>query len=435
MNSEQRTIRPSVRVKRIQRTALTLLVFSGAVSTIDRAALAVANPLVRKDLGLSIAEMGLLLSAFLWAYAVAQLPIGVLIDRFGPRRLLAWGLTLWSAAQLLCGFVTGTGQFFAARMLLGLGEAPQFPTAGRVVRDWFAVRDRGLATGIFACASTLGTGLAAPLLTGLMLSFGWRWMFVIMGVVGLLVAAAWAALYREPAQAGLTAEEDAYRSDGEKAQEIRRISFREWGGLLRSRTTWGLLLGYFGVIYVNWLFNAWLPGYLEMERHMSVAHTGWAAAIPYTFAVAGALSAGWIVDRLAARGFDPIVSRKIPLCVVMIVETGFVVLAALIPSDAIAIASLSGALFCGAAATTYSWALVTVVAPANCTGSLGSMQNFGGYVGGSLAPVFTGLVVQHTGSFVPAFLMGAGMALLAGLAYLFLIGGPIVTGPEPASAT
>jgi MFS family permease len=420
----------SPRVKKIQRAALTMLVISGAVSTIDRAALAVANPLVRHDLGLSIAQMGLLLSAFLWAYAFAQLPIGALIDRFGPRRLLAWGLTLWSSAQLLCGLVTGTWQFFAARMLLGVGEAPQFPTAGRVVRDWFAVRDRGLATGIFACASTLGTGLAAPLLTGLMLTFGWRWMFVIMGALGLLVAAAWYAFYREPAQIDLTADENRYRSDGEQAGEIRQITLTEWGGLFRSRTTWGLLLGFFGVIYVNWLFNAWLPGYLEIERHMSVAHTGWAAAIPYTFAVLGALSAGWLVDLLARRGMSAIASRKIPLCTVMLVETAFVIIAALVPSNTIAIAALSGALFCGAAATTYAWALVTVVGPANCTGSLGSLQNFGGYLGGSLAPVFTGLVVQSTGSFVPALFMGAAMALFAGFAYFFLIRGPIVLAPR-----
>jgi sugar phosphate permease len=417
---------PTPRLRTIHRTALTLLVISGAVSTIDRAALSIANPLVRGEMGLSIAEMGLLLSAFLWAYAFSQLPVGALVDRFGPRKLLTWGLTLWSGAQLLCGLVTTAPLFFAARMLLGVGEAPQFPTAGRVVRDWFAVRDRGMATGIFACASTLGTGVAAPFLTILMLSFGWRWMFIIMGILGLLVAVAWYALYRNPAQIALTEAENRYRGEGDQAGEIRQITVREWGSLFRSQTTWGLLLGFFGVIYVNWLFNAWLPGYLEMERHMSVAHTGWAAAIPYTFAVIGALSAGWLVDLLARRGVSPINSRKIPLCMVMVIETVFVIVAALVPSNTIAIACLSGALFCGAAATTYAWALVTVVGPANCTGSLGSLQNFGGYLGGSLAPLITGLVVQSTGSFVPALLVGAGMALFAGFSYFVLIRGPIV---------
>ncbi len=144
----------SPRVRRIQRGALALLVVSGAINTMDRAALAIANPMVRHDFGLPIAQM----CAFLWAYAFSQLPVGALIDRLGPRKVLTAGLALWSAAQLLCGIVTNMAQFFIARMLLGLGEAPQFPSGGRVVRDWFAVRHRGVATGILNGALTLGTG-------------------------------------------------------------------------------------------------------------------------------------------------------------------------------------------------------------------------------------------------------------------------------------
>jgi sugar phosphate permease len=168
------------RLKSIQRIGLTLLVVAGVVNYIDRATLAVANPLIREELGLSIAEMGYLLSAFLWAYAFSQLPTGAMVDRLGPRLLLTLGLSLWSFAQLLGGMVQNFTQFFGARVLLGVGEAPQFPTGARVVRDWFNQRDRGLATGVFNCASSLGTAIAVPLLTYLMLSFGWRVMFAIL---------------------------------------------------------------------------------------------------------------------------------------------------------------------------------------------------------------------------------------------------------------
>ena len=161
-----------------------MLVVAGVINYVDRATLAVANPLIRADLGLSIADMGYLLSAFLWAYAFSQLPTGAMVDRLGPRLLLTLGLSLWSLAQVLGGLVRGFGEFFGARVLLGIGEAPQFPTCARVVRDWFNPRDRGLATGIFNCASSLGTAIAVPLLTFLMLNFGWRTMFMIMGVAG-----------------------------------------------------------------------------------------------------------------------------------------------------------------------------------------------------------------------------------------------------------
>ena len=413
------------RVRSIQRTALAMLVLSGAVNTIDRAALAVANPLVRHDLHLSISDMGLLLSAFLWAYAFAQLPVGGLIDRFGPRRLLGAGLAVWSTAQLLCGLVGTAGQFAAARALLGIGEAPQFPTGARVVRDWFNLRGRGLASGIFNSASTLGTGLAAPLLTFLMLAFGWRWMFAIMGALGLGVAVAWCAIYRDPAQVALTAAEQLHRTEGDPPEAARPVTFREWRGLFRCRTAWGMILGYFGVIYVNWLFNAWLPGYLEMERHMSIRNTGLVAAIPYVFAVGGGVSGGWLADRLLARGLSRVDSRKYPLCLALLGEAAFVAVTAAVPSNAVAVACLCGAMFCGTVATTCAWAMASVVAPANCTGSLGALQNFGGYLGGALAPMVTGFIVQGTGSFVPALMIGAGMCVFAAVAYFAIVRAPI----------
>src|ERR1700760_471549 len=132
------------RVKLIQRLALALLVLAGVVNYIDRATLAVANPLIRDELGLSIADMGYLLSAFLWAYAFAQLPTGAMVDRLGPRILLTMGLSLWSLAQLLGGLVQNFGQFFGARVLLGIGEAPQIPTRAPVGRGWVNQRDPGL---------------------------------------------------------------------------------------------------------------------------------------------------------------------------------------------------------------------------------------------------------------------------------------------------
>jgi len=153
------------RVWRIQTIALTFLIAAGVLNYIDRATLSVANPLVRADLGIDVGEMGLLLSAFLWAYAFAQLPAGALIDRIGPRLMLTSGLTLWSLAQILGGVVLTFGQFIGARVLLGLGEAPHFPTCARVARDWFNVRQRGTATGLWNCASSLGTAVAVPILT------------------------------------------------------------------------------------------------------------------------------------------------------------------------------------------------------------------------------------------------------------------------------
>ena len=156
---------------RFQVTSLGLLVMSGMINMIDRSTLSIANPLIRHDLGISIAQMGLLLSSFLWAYAFCQLPVGFFVDRLGPRLLLGTAQIIWSVAQLLCGFSRGFGTFCAMRMLLGAGESPQFPISARVVRDCFSPQDRGLPTGVFLLSSSIGPAIAAPLITLIMTVF------------------------------------------------------------------------------------------------------------------------------------------------------------------------------------------------------------------------------------------------------------------------
>src|ERR1700744_1398597 len=413
------------RLKMIQRAALSMLVVAGVVNYIDRATLAVANPLIREELGLSIAYMGYLLSAFLWAYAFAQLPTGAMVDRLGPRLLLTFGLSLWSAAQLLGGLVQGFGQFFGARVLLGIGEAPQFPTGARVVRDWFNARDRGLATGVFNCASSLGTAIAVPLLTFLMLAFGWRVMFVIMGAAGLVVASVWFFLYRNPDEVALTAQENAYRVEGDPPGQRTKVSFREWKLLFRFRTTWGMVFGYFGCIYLTWIYTAWLPGYLEIERHMSVKYTGWAATIPFLCGVVGGVLGGYIADVLLRRGTAPLKSRRYPAAIALLGTAACTVAAAYVSSNALAITFISISLFLVYVTSTCAWALSSVAVPTNCTASIGAVQNFGGYLGGALAPTVTGLIVQNAGSFVPALVVGALIGVVSAGCYLFIVDEPI----------
>jgi sugar phosphate permease len=416
----------SRRISGIQRGALTLLVIGGALNYVDRATLSIGNVLIRQELGLSLADMGLLLSAFLWAYAFAQLPAGVLVDRLGPRWLLTAAIVIWSCAQAAAGLVTGFGQFVVTRVVLGLGEAPQFPTAARVVRDWFGPRDRGTATGIWNTSSMLGNAISAPLLTFLMLWFGWRWMFAIMGLAGLVVAAVWYWLYRDPGAVALTTAENRYRTEGDTTGEGKPVTMSEWRRLFACRTTWGMIMGFFGAIYITWVFTAWLPGYLELQRHMSIKATGWATAVPFVAGIFGSLFGGWLCDRLMLRhGLSPLNSRKYPMAAALTGMALCTVAAALVESNLLAIVFISGAMFLGYVSTSSAWAMASVAAPTNCTASLGSMQNFGGYLGGALAPMITGFIVQGTGSFVPALLFSAAVGLICAVGYVLIIRQPI----------
>jgi len=412
------------RIKRTRSIALAMLVVTGVINYLDRSTLSIANPHIREELGLSVAEMGILLSAFSWSYAFAQLPTGALVDKVGPRILLAAGLAIWSVAQACGGAVSSLRQFIATRALLGAAEAPQFPTCARVVSDWYDVPERGRPTGLFNSAASLGPALAPPILTALMVSFGWRWMFFVMGGMGLIAAVAWYCFYRDPEDAGLSpAELHWLRQD--HAPSRRDVSLEEWLRLFRHRTTWGMALGFAGALYLMWLYLTWLPGYLEIEHHMTTINVGFAASVPFIFGFFGSLLGGVLSDILAARGFAPIVSRKLPLVGGLCGMAVFTVPAALARDANLAVLWISLAVFCGCVATANAWALVTVTAPPSYVGSLGAIQNFGGYFGGSFAPVVTGFVVHSTGSFTIALLIGAAVAFVSALIYLVLVREPI----------
>ena len=415
----------SPRIVSIQRWSIALLVAGGALNYIDRATLSVANKLIQDELGIPVAKMGLLLSAFLWAYALAQLPVGGLIDRYGPRKLLGLGLFSWSLAQAAGGLVTSFGVFIVARFALGVGEAPLFPGGARVVRDWFGVRERGFATGLCQSASSLGNFIAVPLLTFFMLSLSWRWMFIIVGGAGVVLAVVWWSIHRDPSEVRLTSDEVRYLTEGDENVTSRPPSFAEWRRLFAHRTTWGMIAGFFGTVYTLWLYTGWLPYYLEHERHMSVARVGVVAAIPYFFGCVGAVAGGWLCDFLTRRGWKPIAGRKLlvssALCGISLCTVG----TALAQSNATALAFISLSLFLIYIASSSAWATVPIAAPSQYTASLGSIQNFGGYLGGALAPVVTGLIVQRTGSFSPALMLSAGLTLLSAAAYLLLVREPI----------
>jgi MFS family permease len=250
-------------------------------------------------------------------------------------------------------------------------------------------------------------------------------MFMIMGIAGLAMAAVWYVFYRNPTEAPLTAEETAYRTHGDPPGQRTVVTFREWRQLFRFRTTWGMILGYFGCIYLTWIYTAWLPGYLEIERHMSVKFTGIAGAIPFAWGVVGGVIGGYVADILVRRGVAPVASRKYPAALALTGTALCTLAAAFVSSNALAIAFISASLFLVYMTSTCAWALSSVAAPTNCTASIGAMQNFGGYLGGALAPTVTGLIVQHTGSFVPALVVGAAIGLASAASYLFVVDKPI----------
>ncbi len=399
--------------------ALALLMLAGAVNYVDRATLSLAAPLISAELHLRAGAMGVLLSAFLWTYALAQAPAGALIDRLGPRRVLGGALVLWSAAQGATGLAVGLPQLIATRMALGVGEAPQFPVGARVVRGWFAERRRGLATGVFNSASTLGPAIAPPIVIALMVSLGWRGAFLATGLAGLVAAALWIGLYRD-------------RRTSPGADDAAPMRLADLPGLLRAPTLWAMAGGNFGSGYMTWFYAAWLPSYLMAERHFSLPQVGWAASLPYVFGFAGSLVGGWACDRLARAGLSPLASRRAPIVAGLLGGAACTGLALAAPTDAWALAAICGALLCANVATAAIWALAITAAPARFVSSVGAVQNLGGLTGGALAPIVTGLTVEATHGFATALAITAFAGLAGAAIYLFGVQRPLT---DPGTRT
>ena len=420
MNQQAR----STALIRMQWTAVILCAAAIAINYLDRSTIAIANPQIRSEFHISAAQFGALQSAWSLSFAVAQIPIGLLIDRLGPGTLLGVSLVLWSLSVAAGGFAGSFRQLFAARALLGVTESPAYPTAVRVTSNWFQTQDRGVPTGVFNMGANVGTALAPPALTALMLILGWRSMFIFMGVAGIVAAGVWRWLYRDPGQVTLATADNSY-VEANRSRGTPPISARQWARLFRFQTTWAMIAGAFCSGYGIWMYVTWLPGYLEGQHHVSIARTGFLATIPLVCSMIGSFCGGYASDHLAARGMAIVKARKLPTAIGYVGSALFTAVAAASSTAGAAVMWISCAMFCLYFAVAGKWTLITAVSPQPYCASCSSIQNFGSYLGGACSPFVTGLVVDRTGSFVSALLIGAVVMTVGAVIYYFMVVRPI----------
>lgn len=402
----------NTKVSNIRWFFVILILIGAVVNYLDRSNLAIANTTIAAEFELTPTEMGLLLSAFLWPYAIANLPAGWLVDKIGAKRLFGGAVTIWSFLTILLPFATHK-LFYILRALLGVAESPFFPAATKSVNTWFSKENRGLPLAIVNTGSQIANAIAPPLLTGLMLIFGWRGMFLIIGVLGFIVAIVWFLTYRDPNAQELL--ELAHEEGVEEAQtEEKKIS---WGALFKYPSTWFMIIGNFGIVYTMWICLTWLPAYLVTERGLSLKTMGWMASIPFIAGIFGVALGGIISDALIRHGWKPISARKVPLVVGALAAALAFGSVTTVSDINLSIALLAVGYFAASLSTGVIWTLATDVAPKSMVASLGSIQNFGGFVGAALAPVVTGAVLQATGHFEYAFSIGTVLLIISALSY------------------
>lgn len=414
--------------KRLRWFFVALLVIGGVVNYLDRSNLSIANTTIAHEFGLSSTQMGLILAAFSWPYAIANLPAGYLVDKLGPKRVYSWAATLWSIVSLLSATANSYGAFYAFRVLLGVTESPFFTAGLKVCDNWFGEKEKALPVSIVNTGSQIANAIAPPILTMLLIATGWRGMFLIVGGVGLLVTLIWVICYRNPTiqeTAAIKGEEWAKLAaemNAEANAKGEKKSGNGWLSLFKQANTYFMIIGAFGIFYTVWVFLTWLPTYLQTARGFDLMTSGWLAALPYLCGIVGVLTGGWLSGKLLEAGRSTIVARKVP-----IVGGAFLAAIAVLPVGYVDNTALSMVLLCiGYFASQVPigcmWTLASDVAAPDQVSSLGAIQNFGGFMGAAMAPMLTGYILDSTGNnFTLAFVV-AGVLLLVGAAsYLFFV--------------
>jgi MFS family permease len=382
---------------------LLLLSVSVLINYMDRGNLGVAAPQLTRELHLSDPQMGFLLSAFFWTYALFQVAAGWMVDRWEVARVYAVGFFVWSLATFGMGLVSGFAALVAFRFLLGIGESVAFPAYSKILANSFREDERGLANSIIDACTKFGPA-AGVLLGGWMIGqWGWRWFFILTGAGALLWLLPW--LYYSPR-----------RQVGAGAGEAGP----GWKALLLSRTAWATFLGLFCHNYNWYLLLTWLPSFLIRERGFSMGMMAVYNALPLCVTAGATIAAGWWSDRLAARGADvPRMRRN--FMVAGMTLTALTLPFATLPSHFTAMTFLVISFGGLGIYVSNCWALTQNLAGREAAGRWTGLQNAAGNMGGVVAPVVTGILVQRTGHFLAAFLTSSAVLLTGVLIYLFVL--------------
>ena len=424
----------TARIPRLRWGIGVLLGVGILINYFDRVSLSVAAPQLEREFALTAAHLGWLLSGFFWSYALLQIPVGMILDRYGVTAVNRASTFLWSVTCAATAFAGGFGTVFTARLGLGIAEAPGFPASSKATGYWFPRQERALATAIFDAAAKFSNVIGVPLVALVVVNFGWRWGFGVTAILSFVYFLAFYVFYRDPSRhPKLAAEEHEYIRTGGATPEGPSASgeFAMLGYLLRNLKVWGLTIGFSAYGYSFYLFLTWLPDYLVRTMHMDILKSAEFTAIPWGFATIADLAVGgWLIDHLVRRGYDDTLVRKTVLVGGMVL--GLAVIGAPFTTDPRwAVVWISIALSGLAAAAPVGWSIPSLIAPRGGTATIGGVMNFFNNLMGVVAPITTGYIVAATQSFSAAFLAAAIVLVIGIAAYIFMLGrlDPI---PEPS---
>ncbi|AZT70715.1 TPA: MFS transporter [Salmonella enterica subsp. enterica serovar Wien] len=419
----------------IRYLILVVVFLITSVNYADRATLSIAGSSVAKELGLDPGDMGLIFSAFGWAYLVMQIPGGWLLDKYGSKKVYTWSLFFWSIFTFLQGFVelmplawTVISLFFL-RFMLGFSEAPSFPANARIVAAWFPTNERATATACFNAGQYFALALFSPLLGWLTFAWGWQHVFTVMGIIGFILTFIWVRYVHNPSEHPMISRQELkYITDGGAIidMDTKSAAKKSSGGwtsvkqMLTNRMLMGVFLGQYFINSITWFFLTWFPIYLVQQRGMSILNVGFIASIPAICGFAGGILGGVCSDWLLKKGMSTTAARKIPIVFGMLLATSLI-LCNYIESHVVVV-SLMALAFFGKGFGALGWTVVSDVAPKEAAGMCGGLFNAFGNVASIVTPLVIGYLVKEMHSFNSALIFVGASAIAAMLCYLLVVG-------------
>ena len=403
---------------------LALVFISVIINYMDRTNISVAAAALSDEFSLSTVQMGLVFSVFGWSYALLQIPGGLAVDRIKVRLLYPFMLAAWSVATLAQGFINSFGALLGCRIAVGVFEAPSYPCNNKIATAWFPDDERASAIGTYTSGQFIGLAFLMPVLAIIQEYYGWRGLFIITGLVGIVWAVVWYLLYRDPEDhPGVNqAELDLIRQGREHGahdDDVEPVSREDLIAVFTNRKLWGIYLGKFCLGSTFIFFLTWFPTYLVEYRGLSYVKSGFLASLPFLGAFLGVVVSGLTSDFLVRRGYSIEFSRKAP------VVTGMLLMMAIVGANytddtAWVIFFLSVAFF-GNGLSSIAWVFVSFLAPPRLIGLVGGAFNFISGLSAVVIPLAIGFLVTED-SFAPALVLIAAIAGLGAFAFLFLVG-------------
>ena len=411
---------------RTRWTILSLACFAYLISYMDRGNISVAAPQIAHEFGLNPTQMGLVFSAFVWTYAIGQVPSGWLGDRFGPKTVLTVVMIWWAIAAVSTGFAVGFASLLAARLFLGLCEAGVLPVGTRAMQLWFPRSERGRMQGISNAATRIAVAVTPLIAISIMSAFGWRPIFYLFGSLGAIWAIVFSRIYRNrPEEHERVNREElalirGYRGDRDQGgRAVRARPGTPWKTILGSPNMWYMMIAYGCFFFGTYFFLTWYPTYLETERHFSLKSLGFVASIPLLVAAAGNIVGGSLSDWVYRTTGRLKLARRVVAAPAMLIAGIFLIPTGLCRNPWTAVVCLALSFFFLDMVFAPSWAVAMDVG-GEFSGTVSSIMNSAGALGASASPIIFGFFVQR-GSWVVPFLVTAALLTCGALTWAFLI--------------